>query len=97
MSGAAFDARGVLEVGVAAIRWHAAWVGAGWALLDFGPERVAARRRQLCHAVSQAGALLGRMMGAAFGLPVLPTAPASRRDSDERDAHDGHDAGSSRR
>jgi hypothetical protein len=72
---------------VAVISWNVLWAGAGWKLVRAGRSQAPAPPRPHDHTTWQAGALLGRMLGAACGLPVVPAA-AAPGGPDERDGHD---------
>jgi hypothetical protein len=62
---------------VAAISWNVLLVGAGWVPARAGAPEVTARSSAAKNTIARAGAVLGRMLGAGFGLP-LPLERASR-------------------
>jgi hypothetical protein len=65
---------------VAAISWNVLWVGAGWVPASAGAPEVTERSSPAKNTITRAGAVLGRMLGAGFGLP-LPLESASRNNS----------------
>jgi hypothetical protein len=62
---------------VAAISWNVLWVGAGWVPARAGAPEVTERSSAAKNTIARAGAVLGRILGAGFGLP-LPLESASR-------------------
>jgi hypothetical protein len=65
---------------MAAISWNVLWVGTGWVPARAGAPEVTERSSAAKNAIARAGAVLGRMLGAGFGLP-LPSESASRDNS----------------
>ena len=62
---------------MAAISWNVLWVGAGWVPARARAPEVTERSCAAKSTIARAGAVLGRMLGAGFGLP-LPSETASR-------------------